>query len=62
MSVGGFGIWLIQILNFVLLLATLVGLVFLIVWVVRRLSGGAQNGPHQVGGPSPRDIAKERYA
>lgn len=62
MSVGGFGVWIIQVLNFVLLLAILIGLVFLIVWVVRRLSGGAQSGTQSVGGPSPRDIVQARYA
>jgi putative membrane protein len=56
----GFG-WPGMIVGWILVAALLVGLVLLIIWAVRRSSGGsAQNVTPQA--PSAKEIAQMRYA
>ena len=59
---GGMG-WIGMILGLVITIAVIVGLVFLVVWAVRRMGGNsAQSGSQNVTGQSARDIAQARYA
>lgn len=65
MGFGGFGGlgWIGMILGLIIMLGVIVGLILLIVWAVRRVSGnytqaGSQNLTQQTG----RDIAQARYA
>ena len=59
---GGFG-WIGMILNLVITIGVIVGLVLLVVWAVRRMSGNsAQPGSQNLTGQSARDIAQVRYA
>jgi putative membrane protein len=59
---GGFG-WIGMILNMVITIAVMVGLVILVVWAVRRISGNsAQPGALNNIGQSAKDIAQTRYA
>ena len=60
---GGFG-WVGMILGLIIMLGVVTGLILLIVWAVRRVSGnnaqaGTQNLTPQTTG---RDIAQARYA
>ena len=61
-SFGGVG----MIIGAVIALLFLIGLILLIIWAVRRISGRPQGmGMHMMppmGGVSPRDIAQMRYA
>lgn len=43
-------------------LAIVIGIVILIVWAVKRFSGGAANWNQPSGSQSPRDILQARYA
>ncbi len=58
---GFFGGWLAMGLMILAMVIFWGGIIFLIVWGIRRLSkrGGAAPG---TGGKSPLDIARERYA
>ncbi len=58
---GGFG-WIGMILNLVITIGVIVGLILLVVWAVRRLSGNQQSGIQAPSGQSARDIAQMRYA
>jgi putative membrane protein len=59
---GGMG-WIGMILGLVVTIAVIVGLVYLVVWAVRRMSGNsAQSGSLNMPGQSARDIAQARYA
>jgi putative membrane protein len=59
---GGFG-WIGMVLNLVITVGVIVGLVLLVVWAVRRVSGGSASGGFKnVEVQSARDIAQARYA
>jgi putative membrane protein len=59
---GGFG-WIGMILNLVIPIGVIIGLVLLVVWAVRRMSGNPfQPGSQTLTGQSARDIAQVRYA
>ena len=54
--------WIYLIINLVLIIGTIIALVFLVIWIVKRLSN---NNPEQAlnnGAQSAVEIAKERYA
>ena len=54
--------WIFLIINLVLIIGAIVALVFLVIWIVKRLSN---NNPRQAlnnGAESAVEIAKERYA
>jgi putative membrane protein len=55
---GGFG----MVIGFVILVAGIVGLVFLALWAVRHLRVSSQTGVQNPTGQSAIEIAKERYA
>jgi putative membrane protein len=58
-GMGGIG----MILGLVITIAVIIGLVLLVVWAVRRMSGNsAQSGSLNMTGQSARDIAQARYA
>lgn len=65
---GGYGMfgslgWIGMILNLVITIGVIVGLVLLVVWAVRRMSGNsAQTGSMNSSGPSAKEIAQARYA
>jgi putative membrane protein len=59
---GGMG-WIRMILGLVITIAVIVGLVLLVVWSVRRMSGNSvQSSSQNVTGQSAKDIAQARYA
>lgn len=65
---GGFGgySWMGLILNFVITIAVIVGLVFLVIWLVRRVNSGGQFSA-MLQNPTvttalPKDILQARYA
>jgi putative membrane protein len=59
---GGMG-WIWMILGLVITIGVIVGLVLLVVWAVRRMSGNSTQSTTQVGsGQSARDIVQARYA
>jgi putative membrane protein len=54
--------WIYLIINLGLIIGTIIALVFLVIWIVKRLSN---NNPEQAlnsGAQSAVEIAKERYA
>ena len=58
---GGFG-WIGMVINLVISVTLIIGVVFLVIWIVKRLSN---NNPGQMlnnTAPSAVEIAKERYA
>jgi putative membrane protein len=58
-GMGGIG----MILGLVITIAVIIGLVLLVVWAVRRMSGNsAQSGSLNMTGKSAKDIAQARYA
>lgn len=59
MGYGGFGL-----LGLLFNLVIIVGIVVLVVWAVRRFTGGSSNWNQLSGGgnQSPRDILQARYA
>jgi putative membrane protein len=58
-DMGGIG----MILGLVITIAVIIGLVLLVVWAVRRMSGNsAQSGSLNMTGQSAKDIAQARYA
>jgi len=59
---GGMG-WIGMIVGLVITIAVIVGLVWLIVWAVRRMSTGtSQTGTQITAGQSAKDIVQARYA
>ena len=58
---GGMGL-LGGLIGLIVSIAVLVGIVLLIVWAVRSLSGGASRWNQPAGSQSPSDILKVRYA
>ena len=55
--------WVGMIVGLVITIAVIVGLIFLVVWAVRRMSAGnAQPGAQITSGQSAKDIAQARYA
>ena len=53
---GGMGIWM--LINMIFWILVIIGIVFLVIWVVRRV-GGAERGKNE---ESALDILKKRYA
>jgi len=59
---GGMG-WIGMIIGLVITIAVIIGVVLLVLWAVRRMSGNTSHpGPLAVTGQSARDIAQTRYA
>jgi putative membrane protein len=58
---GGFG-WIGMILGLVITISVIIGLVFLVVWAVRRMSGNTQPSSQKLIGQSAKDAAQVRYA
>lgn len=58
---GGLG-WIGMIINLFISVALMVGLVFLIIWIVKQLSNNNSVRMLNNAGPSAVEIAKERYA
>lgn len=59
---GGFS-WIGMLVNMVIMLAIVVGFVFLVIWAVRRTSGNNhQPGIQGSSSQSAKDIAQARYA
>jgi putative membrane protein len=59
---GGMG-WIGMIIGLLITIAAIVGVVLLVVWAVRRMSGNtAQPVPMNMTGQSAKDIAQARYA
>ncbi len=64
---GNFGYsglgWIGMILGLVTTIAVIIGLVFLVVWAVRRMGGNfAQTSSMNIAGQSAKEIAQARYA
>jgi len=57
-GMGLYGGWIGLIFN----LAIIVGIVILVVWAVKRFTGGHVNGNQISGNQSPREILQARYA
>jgi putative membrane protein len=65
MMTGGFGSFGLigMILSLVITIGVIIGLVLLVVWAVRRMSGNpVQPGSQNLAGQSARDIAQVRFA
>ena len=59
---GGFG-WIGMILNLVITVAVIIGIVWLVIWMVRRAGANGQSTFGSVtGAQSPREIVQARYA
>ncbi len=58
---GGLG-WIGMIINLVITVGLIIGLVFLVIWIVKRLSNNYPSQTLNNTTPSAVDIAKERYA
>ena len=56
---GGYGFGLLGLL---VNLAIVVGIVWLVVWAVRRFTGGTANWQQPSGSQTPREILQVRYA
>ncbi len=56
-TMGGFGL-----IGLIFNLAIVVGIIILIVWAIRRFSGGASNWNQPSSNQSPRKILQARYA
>ncbi len=61
-GVNGFGFGGMGLIGLIFNLVIIVGIVILIVWAVKRFTGGAVNGNQSSGSQSPRDILQARYA
>lgn len=62
MGYGGFS-WIYMIVNMVIMLAVITGIVFLVVWAVRRTAPNVnQSGLQGSTGLTAKDIAQTRYA
>lgn len=57
---GGFGLF--GVLGLIFNLAIIIGIVILIVWAVKRFTGGTSNLNQLSGSQSPREILQARYA
>ncbi len=58
---GAFG-WIGMILNLVFTVAVIVGIVWLVIWAVRRAGNGTPASFGQPAAPSPKEILQARYA
>lgn len=58
---GGMGLWG-GLIGMIFNVAVLVGIIWLLVWAVRRFTGGPTYWNQTSGRQSPRDILQERYA
>jgi len=58
---GGLGIWG-GLIGLILNIAIIVGIVWLVVWAVRRFTSGSAHWNQSSGGQAPRDILQVRYA
>lgn len=58
---GGFGLFG-GLLGLIFNLAIIIGIVILIVWAVKRFTGGTSNLNQLSGSQSPREILQARYA
>jgi len=58
---GGFG-WIGMIINLIISVVLIIGLVFLVIWIVKRLNNNNSARMLNNAGPSAVEIAKERYA
>jgi putative membrane protein len=54
--------WIGMIINLVLSIGVMIGLVFLVIWIVKQLSSNNLGRSLNNAGPSAIEIAKERYA
>jgi len=57
----GLGLWG-GLIGLVLNILIIGGIVWLVVWAVRRLAGGSAHWSQSSGGQSPREILQVRYA
>jgi len=57
---GGLG-WIGMVINLVISVALIIGLVFLVIWIVKQLNNN-NSGRTLYNAPSAVEIAKERYA
>ena len=58
---GGFGLFG-GLIGLIFNLLIIVGIVVLVVWAVKRFSGGSLNSNQIFGSQSPREILQARYA
>lgn len=58
---GGLG-WIGMVINLIVSIALIIGLVFLVIWIVKRLSNDNSTRRQNNAGLSAAEIAKERYA
>ena len=58
---GGLG-WIGMVINLIISVALIIGLVFLVIWIVKRLSNNKSARMINNAGPSAVEITKERYA
>jgi putative membrane protein len=58
---GGLG-WIGMVINLIISVALIIGVVFLVIWIVKRLSNYNSVRMFNNAGPSAVEIAKERYA
>ncbi len=58
---GGFGL-LGGLIGLIFNLAIIIGIIFLIVWAIKRFSGGTANWIQSSGNQSPREVLQTRYA
>ena len=54
--------WIGMVINLVLSIGVMIGLVFLVIWIVRQLSNSNPDRTRYNGAQSAVEIAKERYA
>jgi len=54
--------WIGMIINLVLSIGVIIGLVFLVIWIVKQLSNNNLGRTLNNAAPSAVEIAKERYA
>ena len=54
--------WIGMIINLVLSIGVIIGLVFLVIWIVKQLSNNNLGRSLSNAAPSAVEIAKERYA
>lgn len=59
---NGFGFGGTSLIGLIFNLAIVVGIVILIVWAVKRFTGGAANWNQPSSSQSPREILQARYA
>lgn len=63
MGYYGHGSWIGMILGLVITVAVIIGVILLVVWAVRRMSGNTTHyAPPSQGSQSAKDIAQARYA